>query len=116
MVEALQRFGMNYLTVDYYFAILTLAHTYSLNREDLHEATQLESYLHQYLCLHKVKWQTAQVWLCKLERLVRQKELTEALASVHHMTKFCTKYGLFEYKFRAQAMLTEIYIATGNSG
>lgn len=34
-LESLQRFGMNYLTVDFYFATLVLAHTYSLNREDV---------------------------------------------------------------------------------
>ena len=35
MLESLQRFGLNYLTVDYYFALLTLSHTYSLNRDEI---------------------------------------------------------------------------------
>lgn len=72
--------------------------------------------MHMYLSIHKVKWQTAQTWLCKLERLFKQKDYTEALTSIHNMTKFCTKYGLYEYKFKALIVLTEIYIATGNSG
>ena len=32
------------------------------------------------------------------------------------MTKFCAKYGLYEYKFKAQIMLVELYVATGNLG
>jgi len=33
-VEHLLRYGLNYMTVDYYFAVLTIVHTFSLNRED----------------------------------------------------------------------------------
>lgn len=33
-VECLFKFGLNYLTVEYYFSILTLAQTFSVNRED----------------------------------------------------------------------------------
>ena len=89
------------MTVDYYFAVLTLTHTYSLNREELHVAQQTETYMHMYLSIHKIKWQTAQTWLCKLERLFKQKDYTEALTSIHSLTKFCAKYGLYEYKFKA---------------
>lgn len=39
LIESLLRFGTNHLTVEYYFAILTLAHTFSLNR---HEAQEVE--------------------------------------------------------------------------
>ena len=35
LVESLLRFGMNHLTVNYYFAILTLVHTFSLHREEI---------------------------------------------------------------------------------
>ena len=33
-VEHLLRYGLNYMTVDYYFSVLTIVHTFSLNRED----------------------------------------------------------------------------------
>ena len=42
LVDALLAFGTNHLTVDYYFAILILMHTYSLNREELDRAAQVE--------------------------------------------------------------------------
>ena len=38
LVESLLRFGMNHLTVEYYFAILTLAHTFNLNRQEIQDA------------------------------------------------------------------------------
>ena len=59
LVESLLRFGMNHLTVDYYFAILTLAHTFSLNRQEAQEAEQIETYMAKYLSIHKNKGQTA---------------------------------------------------------
>ena len=69
---------------------------------------QIESYMHQYLAINKVKSQTAQTWLCKLERLCKMQSFGEASAQVHLMTKFCTKYGLYEFKFQAQFLLVEI--------
>ena len=69
--------------MDYYFALLTLSHTYSLNRDELQAAQQTEKYMNQYLSIHKAKWQTAQTWLCKLERFFKQKDYTEMLASIH---------------------------------
>ena len=59
LIEALLAFGTNHLTVDYYFAILVLMHTASLNRENIQRASQLELYMHQYLVINKNKSQTA---------------------------------------------------------
>ena len=73
LVESLLRLGgLNHLTVDYYFAILTLAHSFSLNREEVQEAIQVEHYMSCYLAINKNKSQTAQTWLCKLERLMHE--------------------------------------------
>lgn len=63
LVDSLLKFGLNHLTVDYYFAFLTLAHTFCLNRHDFTDAMQLESYMLLYLSINKNKSQTAQSWL-----------------------------------------------------
>lgn len=54
-VECLLKFGLNHLTVDYYFSILTLAQTFSVNREDVQTAMQMETLMDQYLALTKNK-------------------------------------------------------------
>ena len=59
LIDSLLKFGMNHLTVDYYFAFLTLAHTLCLNRSDVSEAAQIEHYMVLYLSINKKKSQTA---------------------------------------------------------
>jgi len=116
LIDCLLRFGLNHLTVDYYFAILTLAHTFSLNREEHQEVMQIESLMNQYLAINKNKSQTAQTWLCKLERLFKMQSYGEVQAQVNHMAKFCSKYGLYEFKFAAELILVEVYLAAGDIG
>ena len=70
----------------------------------------------QYLAINKNKSQTAQSWLCKLERLFQMQSYGEVQAQVNHMTKFCTRYGLYEFKFAAELILVEVYIAVGDIG
>ena len=53
LVESLLRFGLNHLSVNYYFAFLSLAQTYSLNRHDFAEASWLESYMLKNLAIDK---------------------------------------------------------------
>ena len=71
---------MNHLTVDYYFAILSLAHSFCLNRGEVQEAEQIEAYMSQYLAIHKNKSQTGQAWLCRLERHLQVKAYGEVQA------------------------------------
>ena len=32
------------------------------------------------------------------------------------MVKFCSRYGLYEFKFEAELMLVEVYLAVGETG
>ena len=86
MMETLLKFGKNFLSVNYYFAILVLAHTYCLNRGEHETAIQMETLMQWYLSIHKVKAQTAQTWLCKIERLCNMNSFGEAQAQIHLMT------------------------------
>ena len=70
----------------------------------------------QYLSLHKNKSQTAQLWLCRLERHFSVKQYGEVQAQVNHMVKFCGRYGLHEFKFEAELLLVEVYLAVGDGG
>jgi len=45
MISALLNFASNPLLVDYYFAFLSVAHTFSVNRCEFGQAEQIESYL-----------------------------------------------------------------------
>ena len=99
LVESLLKFGMNYLSVDYYFAFLSLAHTFCLNRHDFTEAAELESYMVMYLSINKKKAQTAQCWLQKVERLVKMQKFQEAQLHIYQVIGLCSTYGLLEVKF-----------------
>lgn len=116
LVEILLKFGLNHLTVDYYFAILTLAHTFSLNREEHQEALQIETLMNQYIAINKNKAHTAQTWLCKIERLFKMQNYAEVQAEVNLMAKFCAKYGFYEFKFAAELILVDLYLALGDIG
>ena len=70
----------------------------------------------QYLAIHKNKSQTAHSWLCRLERHFQVRAYGEVQAQVNHMVKFCSRYGLYEFKFEAELLLVEVYLAVGDTG
>ena len=110
LMDLLIKYGTNYMTVDYYYAYIMVAHQFALNRDECGDAENIEELFQKYMEINKSNAEVGICWLMKIRRLIKIKDFNEAHSNIMHFIKFCNQYGFTAFKFEAELLHCQIYL------